>query len=580
MKNHRLSVLTGVTAIGLLCVLNCGSDRGNTTSLAKAPLLSGRLLKPDGKTPAKGAIVTILPTSEIAVITGNSLNKKTVPVTIITDRSGAFSVKSLDAGSYILEGTDNEGNAVRSKVITIADTASNVSMSDDTLEKTGAIRGAIRLDNGGDPQNIFILAFGSDRFAQVREDGSFLFDHLAKGVYDLKIVCLIDGYVSRDTGSIVVTSGDTCAIDTMTLAMQELCIPQNVTLTYDTIMQQVKLQWTMCNSAGICGYHIYRRDKDSSDTYDKAPLNGDSVVRQGTYVDTGTQQRHSYEYRISAVARSGAIGKKSRIVEVGTVDYFNDIDTINPPANLANKFLLDVNTNSRNEIIAAYSDSSHVSIVWYREDYSIRKTVTVDFTTNERWEGGCRIDNADNIYLFNVIKQNEDKVSIFDAAGKLQFKYSDSLSGVFWCDLVNDTLHICRLAGFQGIVLKMRAMGVFDTVDRFSAVVSNLNNEYRWMFEESAGQFGLDGIRFGLFFWRKYRYPLLAIDPQYYCYWQHSFKVINFQGNTIIRQPLSLGGSFAYFRDKGRFAFISNHRIVAGYGKQGEGEGLFVLNRK
>ncbi len=48
---------------------------------------------------------------------------------------------------------------------------STISLPLDTLMPMGAIKGRITLLEGGDPGNVFVLAFGIDRVANVQPDG-------------------------------------------------------------------------------------------------------------------------------------------------------------------------------------------------------------------------------------------------------------------------------------------------------------------------------------------------------------------------------------------------------------------------
>jgi len=160
-----------------------------------------------------------------------------------TASDGSFAIDSCPAGVYSIEGTGVDGNAVRLDSITVIDPQITTDIPARSLQSTGAVRGTVVLDNGGDPANAFILAFGSDRFVQATGDGTFFMNDLPYGNYTLKIVCVLpDCGISR-TAAVTVNPGDTSTIDTITLATRDMGAPANCSLVYDSMKLSISLRW-------------------------------------------------------------------------------------------------------------------------------------------------------------------------------------------------------------------------------------------------------------------------------------------------------------------------------------------------
>jgi hypothetical protein len=330
-----LLILSGCVVLSFHCgtSLNDPSDlaKGNGSGVGTG-MVNGKLYKPDGKTRAQGAIVVIRYKNTVASINpGLSAKKWNAVHTTSADEDGIFSFDSVDTGLYVVEGADDKDNMILFDSIHIKTPDTVLNFLPDTLEPAGAIKGTIALINGGNPQQVFVLALGVDRFSQVKSDGTFLFTPLAAGSYKLKIISLDPQYGSIDTGNIVVKSRDTADIDTIVLPLRKLPVPE-VNVRYDTLLMKATLTWRPTPAQITKGYNIYRvpiNASDSQRTYSLTyPLNINTInsipvlLKDTVFVDTFVwtsypdlyvvmTENSSYDYYVSMVDSTDNEGAKS-----------------------------------------------------------------------------------------------------------------------------------------------------------------------------------------------------------------------------------------------------------------------------
>jgi hypothetical protein len=190
---NKIALLIGAA----LMALHCGSltsqapleqIAGNGSSVGPG-IVSGILYEPGGKAPADGAAVVVRYKNATAMVAAGGSGKTSGALyTTLTNKNGAFAFDTLASGLYVIEGSDDQGNMALFDSILIDTPAKPLNLPPDTLEPAGAIHGAVSLLSDGNPLQVFILAFGVDRFCQVSSDGSFLFKGFAAGVYTLKII--------------------------------------------------------------------------------------------------------------------------------------------------------------------------------------------------------------------------------------------------------------------------------------------------------------------------------------------------------------------------------------------------------
>jgi hypothetical protein len=310
--NRQIPALAFLALCGLSLLLHCGNPTrisGNGSDVGNCAL-AGKVYTPDGTTPAAGAVVHIQKWQEISNPSIGGLPGSGVDVaTAIADGSGAFAIKSLDSGMYILEANDDKNNLAFVDSIAVTNPQKRKDLPPCTLRPSGAIKGRIALSSGGDPRKVFVFTYQAIRFGVVDLTGSFLVSDLPEGSYTVRFLPALDNYDVLDTANIRVWASDTTDLGTIAPAFTGIPVPQNPAISYDTLKQIVTLSWTRSDTSLAKGYDIYRRDTDSG--FGLLPLNGVMLVRDTVFRDTFVNQEHTYEYKIVAVDKGDNLGKMS-----------------------------------------------------------------------------------------------------------------------------------------------------------------------------------------------------------------------------------------------------------------------------
>jgi hypothetical protein len=325
MKTKILFVAVCIGSIlFLLKCTNPTQTTGNGSGSGNAVV--GKLYQSDGKTPAKGVRVHIRPQKTLGDTAGGGLGKRMADTaSVVTDSAGRFAFDStLDTGTYIVEAVSGNDAALIDSVV-VKNKAATDTLYPDTLKPAGALKGVIKLSEGGDPRKVFILAFGIDRFARVNADGSFKFSGLAEAKYDLRLISSLDNYGVLDTPNVVVTASETTDLKTIELPFTGIPTPKNVTIAYDTLKQIVTLTWSKADTALVKSYNVYRRNVDSNTVAVRINV---SPVADTVYRDSTGVQDQTYEYLIAAVNKGTTEGTKSTGRSVKVVEAYSLSDTI------------------------------------------------------------------------------------------------------------------------------------------------------------------------------------------------------------------------------------------------------------
>ncbi len=288
--------------------------------------VSGIILNTDGVTPAAGARVMIRPRDFLAEPAAEGLGKlNSIKDTVMTSSEGAFSFDTfIENGTYLIEAMSDNDIVIIDSVRVTHDRA--ITTPPATLQPAGTIKGSVLNSEGRAVKDVFVLAFGIDRFTRVTEDGSFRFTNLGAGTYALRILSLTENYGAFDTSDINVVAADTTDIGIVTLQSDNLPVPQNLTASYDTTTMRVTLCWNRCTVPGVTGYAVFRRIADSNMVFanlnSRYPLTDTDTVM----IDSTAQQDDRYEYRVAATGVNHEAGTKSNSVFVTAASYFS-VDT-------------------------------------------------------------------------------------------------------------------------------------------------------------------------------------------------------------------------------------------------------------
>jgi hypothetical protein len=355
-------VIMALSIVALL--VGCAKDNpANVQSPLGHPAISGVLYNPNGSV-SQNALVCIRKKSVLAQPLESVLAKRASDsLSVSTDNSGKYSFDAvLEPDMYVVE-AKNGNNAVLIDSVTVVKKDANVAIATATLEPMGAIKGAVRLSQGGDAQQAFVLAFGIDRFAKVNADGSFHFSGLAEGVYKLRLISSLHDYATLDTGNIGVHAAETTDVKTLDLPYRSILIPLHLNASLDTMSQIATLRWNKLDNTLVKEYKIYRRNIGDN-TLDACI--GSNPVNDTVFVDDEALQDQLYEYRISAKNLNDQEGGKSEGVRIKIESYLT-LDTVFSPMLLpanapSTEDINDITISPANEIIIPYVFSHVIQV--------------------------------------------------------------------------------------------------------------------------------------------------------------------------------------------------------------------------
>jgi hypothetical protein len=326
-----MRLFSGILLLTLtfLCCVKSPITNNGTGSTTETAMVRGMLYLPDGKTPASGVRVHICPKNSLADTSGTGLSKRAAVLSatdsVVTDSAGRYAFDTtLDTGTYVIAGASGN-NAVLIDSVPVKSKDTTVILPPDTLKPVGALKGVIRLSEGGDPRKVFILVFGVDRFARVDTSGYFKITGLAEGKYDLRLISSLDNYGVLDTNAVPIRSADTTDLDTISLPFTGIPTPKNVSLSYDTLKQIVTLVWSKADTALVKSYSVYRRNVGSNTVAVRINL---SPVADTVYRDSTGVQDQTYEYVVAAVNSANMEGTKSAAVSASVSSAFKLLDSL------------------------------------------------------------------------------------------------------------------------------------------------------------------------------------------------------------------------------------------------------------
>ncbi|MBN1308647.1 MAG: hypothetical protein JXA18_12055 [Chitinispirillaceae bacterium] len=305
-----------IISIAMFLVISC-SQPDLTGTATETENVAGTLFQPDGETPAAGVYVVIRSKELLPELSGNVVPQRLYIIdSVITDNNGNFSFDtSVSSGVYIIEAASGN-NAVFIDSIEVITKKETIQLPPAILKPVGAIKGTIVLAEGGDPRKVFILAFGFDRMALTDSNGTFTFNNLAEGTYNLRIVSTLDDYSVVDTMNIPVTSADTFDFGEIELPFLGIPTIHAISMEYDTLRQQVLLYWPRPDTTKIKSYNIYRRAVDPV-TAIFTQLNFFPIT-DTFFIDSLCEPNRHYEYHIVAVDSYTNEGNRSTAVQVQT----------------------------------------------------------------------------------------------------------------------------------------------------------------------------------------------------------------------------------------------------------------------
>jgi alpha-tubulin suppressor-like RCC1 family protein len=193
----------------------------------------------------------------------------------VTDENGTFSLQGLGDGMYSLWAEKDSFVFFQDSV---AVTARQTSLRDDTLEPPGAISGIVGLQNYHDPRSVTVEVAGIDKPAVFADgEGRFTVQGMASGSWNLVFRSSISEYLP--TGRIVVLppSANDSIEDTIRLHFSGIPTVSGISFSQDTLKGLIRISWRKPPYKIIRDYLIYR-DSCGGTSFSRTP----SVITEDT----------------------------------------------------------------------------------------------------------------------------------------------------------------------------------------------------------------------------------------------------------------------------------------------------------
>lgn len=281
----------------------------------------GKILLADGS-PAINARVRVFPVDHLP---DSSLLAKvsTIPgYSTRTDSKGRYRIDSLPRGEYNILG-ELEGEYSFQDSVYLSE--STGSLSTDTLEEPGSLRGVVGLQPQHDPRTVTVQALGTNSYSNVDENGRFHLLKLGRGEYTLRVVTTLDDYTALVLSAKVGADRNDSLQDTLRLPFTGIPVVDGLRASYDTLRQTVHLSWNPVKYRNLSGYLVYR-DPVGSVGLSSTPI---ARITENSFSDPMLPssligipvEDRRFEYRVRALSKTGDPGDAFLTVEVNAVSF-------------------------------------------------------------------------------------------------------------------------------------------------------------------------------------------------------------------------------------------------------------------
>ncbi|MBN1600563.1 MAG: hypothetical protein JW915_03090 [Chitinispirillaceae bacterium] len=413
-----------VYALNVLFFVSCSNIIDSETAQAiNKSSISGILTLQDGATRADRAMVILRPAAMLGMV--GDISRDTTIDTTFTNNFGHYEFQNVQNDQIYSIEARKDNNAVYIKSVPNM-TSETVDLGTDTLKPTGAITGSIYLSGGGNYQNVYILAFGIDRFVHVNADGTFYLKGLGEGNYALRIISAIPDYGIVDPAALTVVSSCTTDIGRIVLPFTGIPRPSNVNVSYDEHLMVATVSWASSTASSLIGYNVYLRTGNSnfekiSDSVSESVT--DSIVTDTFYrVDLLEHQNQTIQFAVTAVdssfVESGFGTSETKILSSSwcgkTINFENGYPLNNDGVYLTfNKIFILHKTGTQIKNIIGYDSDGKSTGEW-------NPYTSNNIDTSGKFFVDMIFDNDGNYY----ISENE-RICKFDSS----FNFIDSISG-------------------------------------------------------------------------------------------------------------------------------------------------------
>ncbi len=233
-------------ACGILTLfIACSTDI--ITSDREVYCVTARILEPDGKKPACGAIVQLFNVE--------SLDGKPALVAL-TDENGLYSIEKPAAGVYTLW-AEKESLVLRRDSLRIPSIAAT--LPDDTLDYPSSLTGSVCVEPYHDPRIVTIRVANLDnRCARADKEGNFVLTGLASGTWRLLLTADAPGYEPTPVAVSLGHGANDTISHPLRLCYSGIPIVEGKTILQDTLSGAIMLSWHSTPYARFLDYVLYR----------------------------------------------------------------------------------------------------------------------------------------------------------------------------------------------------------------------------------------------------------------------------------------------------------------------------------
>lgn len=234
-------------------------------------------------------------------------------VQLIANAQGGVDVPVPAKGYYNLVVRGRDGDALFQD--SLYSNGVVLQMQGDTLRRTGALTGRIRVQPQHSPRIAWIHVLGAGIWSNVDDSGRFKLEGVPAGRYTLAAYTLVDGYTPTFAG-IKTISDSTVDAGDIQMVFTGLPVVRNLEARFDTLAGLVSLRWDSIALRETWRYNVYRNDSLLGIT--TGPRWSDDVSRQYP-ASVPAQGRHTYRV---AVANADTVGPKWESITMRVVSAF------------------------------------------------------------------------------------------------------------------------------------------------------------------------------------------------------------------------------------------------------------------
>ncbi len=278
-----------IALLGTLLLGACGDEVAGTNDETHTGI-SARIFLPDGKGPAVGAEVELVPVGGTAVAARGEVDASGKPV-LPRVADGLY---ALSAASGPLASWSDSLRVVAGRLEAI----------DDTLRQAASISGVVALQPQHDPQTVVVNVLGTDAWANVGADGRFTLPLLGAGVRRLKFTTTQMEYMPLYQTVPLAPSEGFVFPDTLRLPYTGIPVVLGLRAQNDSATGDIVVSWNRAQHANLVDYAIYR-DSSGAVDWSSTPLASATDTFWRDASAKAVDRIRTWRYRV-AVRVSGA----------------------------------------------------------------------------------------------------------------------------------------------------------------------------------------------------------------------------------------------------------------------------------